>query len=154
MARPYSVDLRERVVRAVEAGLSRRAAAAKRREPELRDQADAALAAARRRWPPCPMATGRPRHASLRHDGLTAPCVFDGAINGARFLAYVEQVLARQPCAPATSWCWTIPARTRSKACARRSRPRAPNSAICRPTRPTSRLAPSTDLGGRCGAAR
>jgi transposase len=32
--------------------------------------------------------------AALRHDGLTAPCVFDGAINGARFLAYVEQVLA------------------------------------------------------------
>jgi transposase len=29
MARPYSVDLRERVVRAVEAGLSRRAAAAR-----------------------------------------------------------------------------------------------------------------------------
>jgi transposase len=32
--------------------------------------------------------------AALRHHGLTAPCVFDGAINGARFLAYVEQVLA------------------------------------------------------------
>jgi transposase len=32
--------------------------------------------------------------AALRHDGLSAPCVFDGAINGARFLAYVEQVLA------------------------------------------------------------
>jgi transposase len=32
--------------------------------------------------------------AALRHDGLGAPCVFDGAINGARFLAYVEQVLA------------------------------------------------------------
>ena len=32
--------------------------------------------------------------AALRHDGLTAPCVFDGAINGARFLAYVEQGLA------------------------------------------------------------
>ena len=32
--------------------------------------------------------------AALRHDGLTAPCVFDGAINGARFLAYVEQCLA------------------------------------------------------------
>jgi transposase len=31
--------------------------------------------------------------AALRHDGLTAPCVFDGAINGARFLAYVEQAL-------------------------------------------------------------
>ena len=32
--------------------------------------------------------------AALRHEGLTAPCVFDGAINGARFLAYVEQALA------------------------------------------------------------
>ncbi len=31
--------------------------------------------------------------AALRHDGLSAPGVFDGAINGARFLAYVEQVL-------------------------------------------------------------
>jgi transposase len=31
--------------------------------------------------------------AALRHDGLSTPCVFDGAINGARFLAYVEQVL-------------------------------------------------------------
>jgi transposase len=32
--------------------------------------------------------------AALRHDGLSAPCVFDGALTGARFLAYVEQVLA------------------------------------------------------------
>jgi transposase len=32
--------------------------------------------------------------AALRHDGLSAPCVFDGAINGARFRAYVEQALA------------------------------------------------------------
>jgi transposase len=32
--------------------------------------------------------------AALRHDGVTAPCVFDGPINGAKFLAYVEQVLA------------------------------------------------------------
>jgi hypothetical protein len=32
--------------------------------------------------------------AALRHDRLTAPCVFDGAINGARFLASVEQALA------------------------------------------------------------
>ncbi len=31
--------------------------------------------------------------AALRHDGLTAPCVFDGPINSAKFLAYVEQVL-------------------------------------------------------------
>ena len=31
--------------------------------------------------------------AALRHDGLTAPLVVDGAINGAVFLAYVEQQL-------------------------------------------------------------
>ena len=31
---------------------------------------------------------------ALRHDRLSAPCVFDGPINGARFLAYVEQALA------------------------------------------------------------
>ena len=32
--------------------------------------------------------------AGLRQDGLVVPCVFDGAINGELFLAYVEQVLA------------------------------------------------------------
>lgn len=32
--------------------------------------------------------------AGLRCDALTAPCVFDGPINGVSFLAYVEQVLA------------------------------------------------------------
>jgi transposase len=32
--------------------------------------------------------------AGLRQDGLVAPCVFDGAINGELFLDYVEQVLA------------------------------------------------------------
>ena len=32
--------------------------------------------------------------AGLRTSGITAPCVFDGAINGARFRAYVEQLLA------------------------------------------------------------
>lgn len=31
--------------------------------------------------------------AGLRLNGLVAPCVFDGAINGALFLSYVEQVL-------------------------------------------------------------
>jgi len=31
--------------------------------------------------------------AGLRQDGLVAPCVFNGAINGEAFLAYVEQVL-------------------------------------------------------------
>lgn len=33
--------------------------------------------------------------AALRHDGLTAPLVVDGAINGDIFLAYVEQQLVR-----------------------------------------------------------
>lgn len=33
--------------------------------------------------------------AALRRHCLTAPCVFDSAINGVRSLAYVEQALAR-----------------------------------------------------------
>lgn len=32
--------------------------------------------------------------AALRHDRIAAPCVFDGAINGERFRAHVEQALA------------------------------------------------------------
>ena len=32
--------------------------------------------------------------AALRNDRIEAPCVFDGPINGERFLAYVEQFLA------------------------------------------------------------
>jgi putative transposase len=31
--------------------------------------------------------------AALRNDRIAAPCLFDGPINGERFLAYVEQVL-------------------------------------------------------------
>ena len=31
--------------------------------------------------------------AALRHDRLTAPCLFDGPINGESFCAYVEQIL-------------------------------------------------------------
>jgi transposase len=30
---------------------------------------------------------------ALRHDGMTAPCVFDGPINGDAFVAWVEQFL-------------------------------------------------------------
>ena len=33
--------------------------------------------------------------AALRCDRLTAPCVFDGPINGVSFLAYVDQILVR-----------------------------------------------------------
>ena len=29
----------------------------------------------------------------VRHDRITAPCVFDGPINGASFLAWVQQAL-------------------------------------------------------------
>jgi len=32
--------------------------------------------------------------AALRHDAITAPCVFDGPMDGASFLAYVEHFLA------------------------------------------------------------
>ena len=31
--------------------------------------------------------------AALRHDAVTAPCVFDGPINGRSFLAYVSELL-------------------------------------------------------------
>jgi len=31
--------------------------------------------------------------AALRHDRIDAPCLFDGPINGERFLAYIEQFL-------------------------------------------------------------
>ena len=31
--------------------------------------------------------------AALRHDGISAPCVFDGPIDGVSFLAYTEQIL-------------------------------------------------------------
>lgn len=31
--------------------------------------------------------------AALRHDGIVAPCVFDGPINGQSFLAYVREFL-------------------------------------------------------------
>jgi transposase len=32
--------------------------------------------------------------ADLRHDEINAPCVFDGPMNGASFLTYVEHFLA------------------------------------------------------------
>ena len=44
---------------------------------------------------------------------------------------------------------WTTWPRTRSRACASRSRPRAPSSAISRPVRPTSTHRTSADRGGR-----
>ena len=49
---------------------------------------------------------------ALRCDRLTAPCVFDGPINGECFRAYVEQQLVPMPRSPATSSSWTISAAT------------------------------------------
>ena len=45
--------------------------------------------------PKRPSGDGEPSRflAALRCDGLTAPCVIDGPINGVSFRAYVEQVL-------------------------------------------------------------
>ena len=48
---------------------------------------------------------------ALRCDQLTAPCVFDGPINGEYFRAYVEQQLVPL-LDPATSSSWTISAAT------------------------------------------
>jgi transposase len=39
------------------------------------------------------MAAGARSPFALRCDGLTAPCVVDGPINGVTFRAYVEQIL-------------------------------------------------------------
>jgi len=75
--------------------------------------------------------------AGLRSDGLVAPAVFDGAINGELFLAYVEQILV-PTCAQVTSSSWTISARTRARACEPPSRRPAPSSSTCPPIAPTS----------------
>ena len=67
MGKPYSVDLRERVLAAVEReGMSRRAAAAR---------------------------FGVSYSAALRHDRVEAPWLLDGPINGDSFRLYVEKVL-------------------------------------------------------------
>jgi transposase len=78
----------------------------------------------------------------LTSRGFLAPYVLDGAMDGPTFRAWTEQMLAPQ-LEPATSLSWTIypPTRsppTRSKACARRSRPRGRYCATCHPTHPTS----------------
>ena len=71
----------------------------------------------------CPVPHGRWRTTTflcaLRADGLVAPLVLDGAIDGPAFLAWVEQMLA-----PTLRPGDTVlaSAATRSPACARRSR--------------------------------
>jgi transposase len=102
--------------------------------------------------------TGRRRRATLRHDRITASCVFDGPIDGAAFKApppahggvhSMDRIIRlltddgqsrrwRRRSRPATSSSSTISAATRSPASGQPSRPGVPNSSTCRPTVPTS----------------
>ena len=68
--------------------------------------------------------------AALRCDGLTAPCVIDGPINGVIFRADVEQALV-PPSNLATWWSWITSVATKAKVCAKRSEPQAPSSSSC-----------------------
>jgi hypothetical protein len=75
--------------------------------------------------------------AALRCDRLDAPCVVDGPINGASFLAYVEQVLV-PTLRPGDIVVMDNLGSTSGKPSAEPSAPPAPSSSSCRPTRPTS----------------
>ena len=46
-----------------------------------------------RRRPPWPLENHHLHRLSLRYDGIAAPMVLDGPMNGEAFLAYVEQAL-------------------------------------------------------------
>ncbi len=70
---------------------------------------------------------------ALREDGLVAPGVFEGAINGRSFLAYVRQVLV-PVLRPDDIVIMDTLVRTRSQASARPSRRPGRSSSICRPT--------------------
>jgi transposase len=76
--------------------------------------------------------------AALRINGLTAPYVIDGAMDGPSFLAYVEQILAPTLRKGDIVFMDNLRAPTRSTAFARRSKRSAPKCAICRPTHRTS----------------
>src|SRR5437899_8806629 len=97
MTRPYSLDLRERVVATVAAGESCRKVA------ETYRVSVASVVTRLCGWAPrgrkllAKVPQGRWRTltflAALRHDRIDAPCVIDGPINGESFLSYIEQVL-------------------------------------------------------------
>jgi hypothetical protein len=55
--------------------------------------------------------------AALRHDGIAAPCLFDGPISGAVFLAWMQETWSRRS-SPAKSSSWTISAAIAAKLCA------------------------------------
>ena len=65
--------------------------------------------------------------AGLRWNGMTAPCVVDGSMKGATFLAYVEQSLV-----PTLKRNDIVVCRhTKSQASEKRSKPGAPSFVIC-----------------------
>ena len=68
---------------------------------------------------------------ALRCNGMTAPCVIDGAMKGKTFLDYVEQRLAPTLSATTPS-SWITFRHTRQRACAKRLRRVAPPFAISR----------------------
>jgi hypothetical protein len=72
---------------------------------------------------------------ALRHNGMTAPLVIDGALNGELFRADVEQMLA-PTLSPGEIVTMDNP--TRSRAFARQSRHAGQACSICRHTRPIS----------------
>jgi transposase len=92
--------------------------------------------------------------AGLRCDGIVAPCVIDGPMNGDAFLAYIEQVLA-PTLRPG-------PPRHHGQSLKPQSRRRRAHEALCRSTfRPTARISipsrtplPSSRLLLRAAAER
>jgi hypothetical protein len=75
--------------------------------------------------------------AALRWDGVSAPAVFDGPINGRSFTAYIEQVLAPS-LRPGDIVVLDNLGSHKGKDAARLSSRPAANCASCRPIRPTS----------------
>src|SRR5215813_8468106 len=87
---------------------------------------------------------------ALRCDRLTAPCVFDGPINGECFRAYVEQQLVPVLKSGDIVIMDTSAATSRPRYAASSSSP-GPGFGICRPTLPTSirsnRPSPRSNIG-------
>ena len=79
-------------------------------------------------------ATGKrsPSWGALRCNGMTAPCVIDGAMKGKTFLDYVEQRLALNSEAQRPPSSWITFRHTRQRACAKRLRRVAPPFVISR----------------------
>jgi hypothetical protein len=65
--------------------------------------------------------------AALRHDRITAPCAFDGPINGETFLAYIEQAFTPT----LSSWIISVP--IKAPAFVKPSEPPGQRSALCLP---------------------